>query len=480
MRFEFRWGVVGLLVAVSCLVPSGAAAQGGPAAVLLPLCTSGGGPPPGHSAGVGTTRGRGFVRDVVTPRRQAVLVDDADGLRRGDDFTADSTGGFGDAEPVGCDTPLCESPELLESLEPKPDRTLTASWVADGLDGFPRDPQVAAGPTHLLVTTSGDGIAIYEKNGRLATEDRFGQKIEENPISAEDFFGWMSDLINPTLNLGLFRDVYERGELAYGIDEYYDLRAVFDTYRDRFWIVALARNSKAREGTLLEQQYRRSKLIVAVSTSEDPRDPWRFYWFDAVPGDGDCLDACGCEGTDYIPGAAADYPSLGVNQDAVLITNVAADNNKLGLDCLPFDNKRRHMVVTRLDAAAFADGSNGADDVVVYTRFDDVGGELASSTIQPALHHTATPLHGRQRPFYALSTFGGDRVVVWAFYAGPPRIERVAVRVEPYFSHLDDPDRWLVPQKVGRGLASSRRVNMGKNVGNSVLEAVYRDGWLHG
>ena len=120
-------------------------------------------------------------------------------------------------------------------------------------------------------------IAFYEKNGTLLGARRGVQNQLlrlRNPIPALAFFEPLIEPMNQTLNLqpeaaSLLK---ADGTLLYGIDEVYDLRVTFDAYRRRFWIVGLARNSNADTDNLEQNVYRRTKFVVAVSQTEDPRD----------------------------------------------------------------------------------------------------------------------------------------------------------------------------------------------------------------
>lgn len=358
--------------------------------------------------------------------------------------------------------------------EPPLDRLmnpLTLSWDV----AFPRvlDPQIAASRTHLILSmTGGEGagpIRFYEKNGTLL-----------HTIAENSFFDVLTNHIDMNLNLPpeVADKLGDNGRLYYGIDEYYDTRVTFDRYRKRFWIVALARNTKARNGSAIEKLFRRSKVVLAVSLSEDPRDGWRFYWWDAVMDDGDCHQVCGCSGIDYVPGDGGDYPSIGVTEDAILVTNTAARPNIFNLQCI-FEG--RYTLVTRLDASSYADGTPGPGDFIQYWRFPNGNHGTTAAIVQPAMHHTPAPPNANGQPAFALSTAAGRSLVVWGFYPHAPWIDRVEIPVTRFYgTDFSDPNDWLAPQKPGAGITNPTKINIGQNLSNGVLKAVFRNGRLYG
>jgi hypothetical protein len=124
-------------------------------------------------------------------------------------------------------------------------------WLVDPALGS-LDPQIAVSASHVVVTTS-SLIAFYSRTGSLL-------KL----FSAASFFGPLKADINAHLNIPT--DLVAK----YSVDEFYDVRALYDRYRDRFWVGALARNSGAKYGNAVDQTYRRTKFVLAVSDDADP------------------------------------------------------------------------------------------------------------------------------------------------------------------------------------------------------------------
>ncbi len=147
--------------------------------------------------------------------------------------------------PRGGDPNQAESAALAADLPQTPPASL--SWQASGnlasSSGFPSDAQIAVSNTHVLVTARAV-IAAYSKSGTL---------LAGYPITARSFFS----------PLGL-----DNGS-EFAIDRYFDLRAIFDGYRKRFWFGALGYNSAHSSDTK-----RRNKFTIAVSKTENPLDGW--------------------------------------------------------------------------------------------------------------------------------------------------------------------------------------------------------------
>ena len=149
-----------------------------------------------------------------------------------------------------------------------------------------------------------------------------------------------SQVINSFLNLppGSPCDIdnpFPADKQTFCLNDWFDSRVVFDEYRKRFWIAAIARNPLWKEPTGTPQQHasRRNKVAVAVSVSPDPRDGFYLYWWDAAIDDGACneigssaadVDVCGPANT-FRPGDAADYPSIGITRH-FLVQTIAVDH----------------------------------------------------------------------------------------------------------------------------------------------------------
>src|SRR5262249_47299381 len=99
------------------------------------------------------------------------------------------------------------------------------------------------------------------------------------------------------------------------ITSYFDLRAIFDPFRKRFWIVALG---TAANWKSLPPGFMRHVTVVAVSQTEDPTGDWNLYWWAAV-------SHFGIDDDVYDYGDVSDYPALGI--DATLFHETHSVNN---------------------------------------------------------------------------------------------------------------------------------------------------------
>jgi hypothetical protein len=209
----------------------------------------------------------------------------------------------------GSNKPLVEAePPGPQTPEP------TAKFLAsDRLNGV--DPGIAAGNEYLLVSDNANGVAVYEKTGKL-----LGPKPGNNfpnPFSMWSLFSKVKADIDPQLNYpkGLPTSFANNS----GITEYGDVRVMFDSYRKRFWIYAQAKNSPPWDAQTIKQSpavklVRRNKAAVAVSKTEDPRDGFFTYWWNESIHNGDCNVPEGCSDPVFkTSGEGADYPRIGIS-----------------------------------------------------------------------------------------------------------------------------------------------------------------------
>jgi hypothetical protein len=215
------------------------------------------------------------------------------------------------------------------------------------------DPQIAAGDTYLVVTLN-DQIAFFSKDGT--------QLQQATPTS--DFFQPLTDVINATL--------VEPANLdpsIWKIDRYYDMRTVFDPYRKRFWIAGAAINSQTFQSKdPVIGPARRNFTVAAVSLTEDPRDGWYLYWWNAVIGGYDCAPNC----TKVI---GADYPSIGISPQYFL-HEIGAEGS--------------YSNVVAIDADALAAGACNNCSAHQFWNFvmPDNCRQTYPYVIQPAVHHS--------------------------------------------------------------------------------------------
>jgi hypothetical protein len=292
----------------------------------------------------------------------------------------------------------------------------TASWQAGGnlsnSSGFPADTQIAVSEKSVVVTARAV-IAFYDKAGAPL----------QPPIATQSFFS--------SLNL----------VASFGIDSYYDTRAIFDPYRKRFWICALTFNSAHQNDTA-----RRDMVVMAVSKTQNPLDGWFLYYWDAVAHYGVPKDPV------YQPGDSADYPCLGIDKRCIYQTNAVID---------AVTGTFRYVRVVLYDADTLASGSPNAKG----WQFWDLTNPDSSLAriVQPAVHHSES-----SRAYFVGQH--GDQLLVWGL-SNPLEANQKMERADVTLSAFTSPPEG--PQKD-----SKKPVKM-SNLINWPLKAVYRSGSVY-
>src|SRR6266481_805842 len=200
---------------------------------------------------------------------------------------------------------------------PKPTAKFLASTALSGLD-----PGIAAGNKYLLVSDNANGVAVYEKTGKL-----LGPKpgdVFPNPFSILSLFSKVKADIDPLLNM----PSHLPADFPREIKGYGDVRIMFDAYRKRFWIYAQAKNELhgfTTDSKIVHHPNikvaRRNKAAVAVSKTEDPRDGFYTYWWNETIHNGDCSVYEGCSDPVFkTSGEGSDYPRIGISPKYFIAT----------------------------------------------------------------------------------------------------------------------------------------------------------------
>ena len=297
----------------------------------------------------------------------------------------------------------------------------TANWQAalNNKGGFPADAQIAVSATHVIVTNR-QRLRYYDKNGNALGSDMSSKAFFTAGINLTDAAG------NP-------------------IDRFNDLRVIFDEYRKRFWITACARFTGAAN---VPAEKRRTLIPIAVSKTQDPLDGWLFYWWDGAAQEGQARSQV------WQPGDAPDYPIIGIDKLAVTITHSVDNNGSF---------RYTRLTLTPADALANGQGQSGHQ----YWNLKNPDGSKPW-VIAPAVHH-GSPKGGRA---YWLGRQGSDEIVVWAIthpFDASRKLEQVAVKMPTPFSSAVD----------GRQKGSNKLIRF-TNLGNAVMNAVFRNEMLHG
>lgn len=307
-----------------------------------------------------------------------------------------------------------ESSVLSKAAQtPAPLSTFTANR-SDG--SLAADTSIAVSYTHVIVTNRNQ-IGYYSKAGRnLAT------------LRVETLFAGLK-LVN-----------------LFGVQpEYHDMHCLYDAYRNRFWVGAIAYKNVGPVRKL-------SKFVVAVSRTTNPLDGWYLYWWDAIPGDGHP----GLRGNH--DGDASDYPSWGIDSFGVYQSNPFC-RPATPRDCA-------HQQISFFPAAPLAAGVASLPGGWQFWDLRNPDGTIAAGIIQPALHHGSSA-----GATFFVST-ENPKVVVWRLrnHLTPTQVlENVAVPVA----------RFDVPTVDTASQKGSSYVIWLDNVGNDALKAVYRGGNLY-
>jgi len=370
------------------------------------------------------------------------------------------------------------------------------------------DPQIAASASFLVATTNGT-ITFLTKAGKLAT-DGSGNTI--NPILASLFFQPFfnpndPNNLNTALNLPAGLKCAPRVSLYDGdpnkrgnqpltdaqkaatqdcLKQFYDSRVMFDDFRKRFWIVTAVRNDSASHYASLsdvsQHVGRRTKLLVAVSVNQDPRAGWWMYAWDGEVDSGACTDVGApllipqpCPGTQYTPGDAADYPSIGISKDYFVTTINVTNVGAWGVSAPSYTN------VTAVAADGLAQG--GCTTVCGWSYGHlDLGFSLLTPIPLGTLHHTTQPAvqHDVAPQGYTLLASNYpelNAIVVLGFRkaegaVAPP----VHVAVVP-LDALEASDVNELPQQPSASIPTPFPVRVG-NLDAQLLKAVARGGNL--
>ena len=244
------------------------------------------------------------------------------------------------------------------------------SFLSDGLNHtlpgggsflhIPPDPIGAAGPGHVLSIVNCT-INWHTKAGVLQNNQRLG--------SIPDVVGG-----------GFFAPLSPANQL-------FDPKVLYDQYDARFVVVALERTD-----TAFGDADNTSRILVAVSDDADPNGAWSFQAVNSMMS---------------IGGVArwADYPGLGVDDDAVYVSN-----NMFGFGPGTFGGSRLWV----FNKTGLYTGSTSTFTVHDPSAAVGIGG-AGASTLQPA--HMFGPRPGATGTFLVSSGFadgaGNDYVAVF-------------------------------------------------------------------
>ncbi len=271
------------------------------------------------------------------------------------------------------------------------------------IGGHPSDANISAGRSAVCVTARA-ALACYTKGGRILLA----------PTTAATFFS------------------------GFGFSGIFDLRTIYDHYRDRFWVVGITNwgNSATED-----------KLVIAVSKTGDPRDGFYQYWTNAY-------------GPVAASGNNADYPLIAVDSTAVYITNTVDYPNGSG-----GTTRYSHAVLYR--ASQMAAGMSGSElDGWRFWNLTNPDGNIISSIFTPVNCHTATSRG------YFLNRRGSSTIDVYALNNPLSGSQSWTVRSVSLAS-FGSPG--TAPQLLDAVAGTAKPIKF-DNLGTSALDAQYRSG----
>ena len=284
-------------------------------------------------------------------------------------------------------------PELLdigESIFLSPSQRspeLTTRWEAAQNGG--QDPQVAAGHAVVAVLTW-DTLTFYDKSGHplpSINDPSHPGKNFANPTNTETIFAAVVKQLD--LNLKLNSKAQHDPSFLFEAGEIGDARVIFDNFRNRWVVLATAKNNHPNTTDIaLVTSQRRTKFLLAVSRDEDPRDGFRTFGLDATPDDGACgknSDDSPCPGSRFTPGNAADYPSIGVSRTHYILT--------IGVGHAPLDGSAHTHLFTWMVVLNADDVANGASPIRkrAFAGWDLGEGDRAVGVSMPAVMNNDLP-----------------------------------------------------------------------------------------
>ncbi len=246
-----------------------------------------------------------------------------------------------DAKLVRASVPkleLKEAGEVLKSLIKSPIPTL----VFEPAIKQTIDPHIAAGRNYLVITNY-DEIGFFDKNGVLLPKKAGGL---ETKLNADVFFAAFFDPLNEALGLS-------NKTAEYQVNEFYDLRVIYDDYSKLFIIVSAARNQLWINSDDIpdnKEPFSRRVVAFAVSKTEDPRDG--FYQYVTTENN------------------YRDWPRISINGNHLMIANNAADG--MGSGPVAYIFSMNDVKIGKPAPASVKLNTNdfGFDHVNVVTNYD--------------------------------------------------------------------------------------------------------------
>jgi hypothetical protein len=292
----------------------------------------------------------------------------------------------------------------------------TKTWKVDPKAGLGvRDLDIAASSNHLLLGTFST-IAVFKKDGTFLRSVQLTDLLQSVIV---DINKTVKDPDSPSGALV--------GNTGFAVDQFFDTRLAFDTYRNRFWILSIARNSNSK-GSEANRKHGVRLTVAAVSKTANPTGGWYAYWWDE----------------DTLMGGnrlGHDYPTFGVSEQLMVA------------------RMHSHFLVARADKLAQGNTSGG-----VLTGLPDDSGQAF-----PAMQYGEAP----SGVHFAPGLLTSKALRVWAI--DPKNLAQVySAEVPILITSYED----LADQKAHPDVTSPPQITTGVGV-SRVMKSVYRDGRLY-
>jgi len=275
---------------------------------------------------------------------------------------------------------------------------VTGSGGAAGFDGQTHFDQRNAG-TGIYANTNfsteppdmglcvGNGFVVQGVNSSLRVYDTTGHALTA-PTALNQLYGAVPQVVRTDPN-----------HPVYG-DDIGDVKCYYDADTDRFFVSAFRMRLQASGAFPTDH----SHVMLAVSTSGDPRGAWNVYDLDTTNGDGSLPNHAICP-------CVADQPLIGADHFGFYIST-----NEYSL--VPFGGRFDGAQLYAFDKAQLAAGGGGT---LTGVHIDGIPlAESIAYTIQPATTPeggTYDTGHGGTAYFLSALDFNGDldnRIAVWA------------------------------------------------------------------
>lgn len=316
------------------------------------------------------------------------------------------------------------------------------------------DTNLGVSRTHVVVS-SYILLEFYSKAGKRLQR-----------LSVYDLFAPLN--LDHESTLPTYQKAKAKGLKMQPVGAFFDARCLFDEYRKRFFVVALAHNVY-NKGDSPFANFRLNKFAIAVSKSENPLDGWYLFWVDAVPGDG--TNYVGETAQGNTQGTGTDYPLLGIDPYGFYMTCIAIRANGARFAHLTFFPAEPMTNGTLAAGWTFNDSLRAPNATTPY------GGVL-----QPMVHH------GDTATTYFLSNGSSESLLLWKLtdHLKPTmKMQSFSVpikKLNPICAFVPSANRNVcadADQKNSSTYSNPGRI-ANSNLGNEVIKAVYRNNTVYG